>query len=293
MTLFYFPAIAFLLILIFLYIYLCPCRDMKRFNSMAFHPIRLEAGKEPLPALDKASVENVYFVSKSGKRLNGWLFRLPGASNVVLFNHGNAGNLIHRIEKIRILLSLGLSVFIYDYQGYGKSEGSPSLSGIIDDAQAAFDYLIQSQHYSAKQIIIYGESIGTGVAGHLSRLRPSGAVILESAFLSLETVAKEKLPVLNLYPDFLFPSPHLDNLAAVKKIHAPLLIISGEKDTLIPCAHGKLLFEKAMPPKKLSLLPNNGHNDIGLLEPETYRLALYQFFEQYKLVKAAPPMDTK
>ncbi len=273
-----------LLILLSLYVYFSPGFDLQRFNSIAFHPLRSEENESRLSSLDGLKIEDVYFTSNNGKRLNGWFIGLPGSARVVLFNHGNAGNLTHRVAKLQTLLSLGLSVFIYDYQGYGRSEGNPSLAGIIDDATAAFGYLCETKHYSDKQIIIYGESIGAGVAGCLSKARAGAALILESPFISLEYVAKEKLPILKMYPNFLFPSPHLDNLDAVKSPHPPLLIIAGEKDTLIPARHGELLFEQALNPKMLSLLPANAHNDIGILDAQAYLQCLKKFLQDYKLI---------
>jgi uncharacterized protein len=285
MTLFYLLSTVCLMALIGLYVYLCPSFDEDRFNSIAFHPLRRQASEKPPSSLNGSKVEEHFFVSKNGNILNGWFIGSPDSTKVVLFSHGNAGNLTHRIAKLRTLLSQGLSVFIYDYQGYGKSEGSPSLAGIIEDATAAFDYLHKTKNYSGDQIIIYGESIGTGVSGCLSKLRSGAALILESPFISIEYVAKEKLPILKAYPDFLFPSPHLNNLDVVKSAHPPLLIIAGEKDTVIPSRHGKLLFERAVSPKMLALLSDNAHNDIGILDPETYRESLKKFFQDYKLIQ--------
>lgn len=274
-----------LFVLLCLYVYLCPCFDLKRFNSIAFHPLRSHEGDSHSLSLNGMKIEDVYFSSKNGCRLNGLFISHPASARVVLFNHGNAGNLTHRASKLAGLLSLGLSVFIYDYQGYGKSEGIPSLSGVIEDAEAAFDYLRKERDYASEQIIIYGESIGAAVAGRLSKLRSCAALILESPFISLEYLAKELLPILNVYPSFLFPSPHLDNLDIVKTEHPPLLIIAGEKDSLVPCTHGKQLFKQALEPKTLALLPNNGHNDICILDTEGYSACLDKFLKEYELIQ--------
>ena len=257
---------------------------MRRFNSHAFHPLRSAENEKTLSSLDGNKIEDLFFISNNGNRLNGWFIGLPGSTKVILFSHGNAGNLTHRVAKLRIMLSLGLSVFIYDYQGYGKSEGSASLARIVEDATAAYDFLRTEKHFLDNQIIVYGESIGTGVSGCLSKIRHGAALILESPFISLPNVAKQKLPILYMYPDFLFPSPHLNNLEAVLSSQSPLLIIAGEKDTLISSRHGQFLFEQALDPKTFALLPNNAHNDIGILDSEAYRISLRKFFQDYELI---------
>ena len=108
--------------------------------------------------------EEVYFHTEDGKRLHGWFFPLDGAFPVILFCHGNAGNISHRLFNVELLLKHGLQVFIFDYRGYGKSSGRPSEKGLYKDGLAAYDYLINERHILPEQIIMFGRSLGAAVA---------------------------------------------------------------------------------------------------------------------------------
>lgn len=257
------------LILISAYVYLCPRFNSNIVNAIMFHP---DPSKSP-PGAQKIFAgirgEEVSFQSKPepGEKvapiLNGWLFKVPGAKDIVLISHGNAGNLHHRDWKVEAIMSSGASAFIYDYRGYGKSEGRPTLPGVIEDTVSAYDYLVGNHGYKPENIILYGESIGTGFTCELARQRKCKAVVLESGFISTERLGKDKIAPLNLYPSFLFYSPILDNLEYVKGSHPPVLILAGRQDNVIPVAHSQTMFDQGAEPKQLFIFERSGHNDFS------------------------------
>lgn len=252
----------FLLALAAAYAYCAPINHQDLVDKALYHPLT-KLDEPSYQVTEAGKKEDLYFTCRDGNKLNGWFFERPGSRQVVLFSHGNAGNMSHRTHKIKQILDLGASVLAYDYQGYGKSEGKPSLQGLIDSGCAAYDVLTREKHYKPEQIILYGESLGTGVTTQIARRRPCAAVVLESAFLSPIALARGCVPLLCIYPSILWPGPNLDNLAYVKENHPQLLIIHGVQDKLIDVSNGKQLFAQAREPKALALLPDCGHNNIG------------------------------
>lgn len=198
-------------------------------------------------------------------RLNALYYKVEGCPDVLLYSHGNAGNVDHRIEKIKTMLQCGISVFAYDYRGYGKSKGVPTVHTVVDDGLAAYDYLVEQKHYKPNQIVLYGESMGTGTSSEIGKRRDYQSIILESGFTSPERLAKERAPFLNIYPTTLMFDPEcaLDNLEYVRGKHKPLLIIAGKFDEVIPYEHGKRMFDEGSEPKKLVIGPNSSHNDFS------------------------------
>lgn len=167
-----------------IYVCMCPVLNPWLMNGMAFHP---ELGHD----LIEGKVREIVGVKGQeywfANHLNGWLYKNGG--NIILFNHGNAGNLSFRSDKIAALLSAGQSVFIYDYAGFGESDGHTTFESSIENGCEAFDFL-QSLGY--KDIVVYGESIGAGVAAEVAQRRKVKAMILDSSFTSLQDIAKEK-----------------------------------------------------------------------------------------------------
>jgi len=260
-----------------LYVALSPRVSLSLYQSMLFKPDKYPAGNYNCDSLDGASRSDVYFSGVDGSKLHGWLFRKPDAKKVILFNHGNAGNLTYRLGVSRLLLESGASLFLYDYRGYGSSEGTPSLRNICEDGLSAYDYLVSQAGFTAGDVLIYGESLGCGVACHLALDRQCSGLILQSAFTSLSKIGKHVLPFARIYPDWLFPSPGLDNLAALRGKHPPLLLFHGVLDTLVPFSHALQLFNQASEPKTFVPLPTTGHNDISGTEPDLYRDSIRHF----------------
>lgn len=242
------------------YLLFSPLVAMPFYNTCIFHPY--VCGDYQLSDIGGVKKQDAFFTNAHGTRLHAWYFEKPGAKKTVLVSHGNAGNLTHRGDLIKMLLESGASVFIYDYSGFGLSKGSPTVDGCCEDTIAAYDYLAKEKKLAADSIVLYGESIGTAFTCQLAQKRPSAGIILQSAFQSLPQIAAEKLPLISVYPRQIYPVNQLDSLAFVKGEHPPLLLIHGEKDDLIPEHNAEDLFKAASGIKSIIRLPKAGHNDV-------------------------------
>ncbi|MEO5955789.1 MAG: alpha/beta hydrolase [Nitrospiraceae bacterium] len=216
-------------------------------------------------------LEEVWFQSTDGTRLFGWYVEAQADHPVILWCHGNAGNVIHRLENLKLLYQLGLSVFLFDYRGYGRSQGRPSEEGLYQDARGAYDYLTRTRMIRSERIVIFGRSLGGAVAGELAFQKPAAGLILESVFPSIEAVAKFHyggLPVHWLLgADFKL----IDRLP---QLSLPKLIIHGDKDDIIPLELGKQVFEAARPPKFFYLIEGADHNN-------TYQVGGTAYFRRW------------
>lgn len=220
--------------------------------------------------------ERIDFKSTDGTALTGWF--IPAAENkgVVLFCHGNGGNISHRLETIAILNKLGLSTFIFDYRGYGQSKGKPSEKGTYRDAEAAWRYLIQDRKVPAYNLIIHGRSLGGSIAAWLSAKHIPEVCILESTFTSVPDLGAEFYPWL---PVKLLSRFSYSTISYIKKITCPVLIIHSSQDDLIPFKHGHTLFEAANEPKEF-LDIHGAHNDGYILSKERYSAGLEAFLDR-------------
>ena len=220
-----------------------------------------------------AAYEDVFFETADGKKLHGWF--VPAASNslapVILFLHGNAGNIGHRWEKIRILHDLDVSVFIFDYRGYGQSEGKPSETGIHKDADAAYACLVE-RGITPESIIVYGESLGGAFAIDLAARKSVKALMVEDTFTSVPAMVRRTMPFI---PPFILGTK-LDSLSKISKVPAPKLIFHSIDDEIVPFEMGKTLFDAAAEPKRFVRL-RGGHNAAFLDDFETYRSGLIKF----------------
>jgi uncharacterized protein len=213
---------------------------------------------------------DVFFAAPDGARLHAWYFVLPGSTKTILLSHGSGGPMEFRLELANLLLKSGFSVFMYDYEGFGKSSGKPSLQNICDDGVAAFDYLVKQKRIRAIDIVLYGESLGTGVSCEISKQRQAGGIILQSGFSSLIEAGRDVMPLLHFYPDSSFPTPNMNSVATLRGPHPPLLLIHGKKDNLLSYKNSETLMKEAMPPKRLVLLPDATHDNICHADvPET------------------------
>jgi hypothetical protein len=191
----------------------------------------------------------------------------------LLFFHGNAGNISHRLDSIRIFADLGLDVFIFDYRGYGLSEGSPSEPGTYRDATAAWRWLTGERGLAPGQILLFGRSLGAAVALELAtRVEPAG-VILESAFTSVPDLGAAIYPWL---PVRLLSRYRYDNLGRIASVRAPLLVVHSRGDEIVPFRQGQALFAAASEPKRFLEL-QGGHNDGFLASGVGYRRGLAEF----------------
>lgn len=182
---------------------------------------------------------------------------------VILYFHGNAGDLSGWQFVSEDFTAHGYNFLIIDYRGYGKSSGKISEKGFYRDAEAAYTFLVQEKGYELDNIIVYGRSIGSGVAVDLASRYPVRGLILESPYSSLGKLANEKLP-------FLFPSLYLrfrfNNLEKIKNVKAPVILLHGGNDSLIPSSHSERLLKKITGKKKLILIKEGAHNDLNSFE---------------------------
>lgn len=242
------------------YLVLAPVVAMPLYNKMLFFPLKQHA--IDFAELAGIAKVNVQIVGENSRKLSAWYFPVDGARGAVIISHGNGGNISHRGPLIELLLRQKMSVLAYDYQGYGESEGEPSIDNICRDGLAAYDYLVTQKGVKPEKIVLYGESLGGGVAAHVASKRQVGAVILQSTFASLPHVARQKMLLMRLYPDFLFPKNKLDTAGIMAEPHAPLLIVHGKADSIIPFTESELLYKKAVEPKQLVAIESANHNDM-------------------------------
>jgi fermentation-respiration switch protein FrsA (DUF1100 family) len=205
--------------------------------------------------------------------LKGWYVPSDPSRGVVLFFHGNAGNISHRLDSLRIFHRLGLSVFIFDYRGYGRSEGSPSEAGTQNDARAAWRYITDTRAVPASEVVLFGRSLGAAIAAWLAGQYRPGALIVESTFTSVPDMASE------LY--WWLPARHLARFQYatrdyLKATMCPVLVVHSPNDEIIPFHHAEALYAAAHEPKELLRL-SGSHNEGFLLSGAAYTRGLDQF----------------
>jgi fermentation-respiration switch protein FrsA (DUF1100 family) len=246
-------------------------------NYFIFFP---DASFERRPEDMPLDYRDVYFHTEDGERLHGWFFPLNKGNPVILFCHGNAGNISHRLDNIGHLLKRGLQVFIFDYRGYGKSSGRPSEKGVYLDGLAAYDHLIGGELLLPEDIILFGRSLGAAVAIEVALERGVRSLIIESAFTSIRDMSR----ALVLFRPFAAMLPaHYHNLAKIEKVRVPKLIIHGEKDEIVPFWMGQALFEAAKAPKFFIPIPGAGHNDTYLSGGNGYFQTISDFARDSKI----------
>jgi fermentation-respiration switch protein FrsA (DUF1100 family) len=226
--------------------------------------------------------EDSYFTTEDGKKLHGWFFPGERGQPVILHFHGNAGNISHRLDFVPPLLRKGLSVFLFDYRGFGKSEGRPSEKGLYTDGMAAYDCLVQRRGIVPGSIVLHGHSIGAAVAVEVALKRSVRVVILESAFTSTKDMARTMPLFFLLSP--LVPANY-NNLEKVPHLRVPKLVIHGEEDEIVPFLMGQKLFEVAAAPKFFYPVPNAGHNDVSLVGGERYFDVFAEFARTTKIAR--------
>lgn len=219
--------------------------------------------------------EEVSFSSRDGLKLHGWFVPGPVRENrrLVLFFHGNAGNISQRLDQLRLIHQLGLACFIFDYRGYGKSEGQTSEKGTYLDAEGAWDYLISTRGVGPEDIICWGRSLGGPIAARLARDRTPLALIVESAFTSLPAMARKLYPFL---PVKLLPVYRYPTVEYLQSRDCPVLIVHSREDEIVPFSFGRKLFALAREPKEFLEL-SGGHNDGFLSSGETYTDGVKRF----------------
>ena len=221
--------------------------------------------------------ESVSFETMDRVKLSGWFVPSESARGVILFCHGNAGNISHRLESIQIFHRLGLDVFIFDYRGYGQSEGKPTEDGTYKDAEAAWRYLIEEHQAHPKEVIIFGRSLGGAVAAWLAQHHTPGALILESTFTSFPNIASTLYPYL---PVKLLLRYKYNTAEYLDRANCPVLIVHSRDDEIMPFSQGERLFELAKEPKEFLEITGT-HNDGFITSGKRYEDGLNTFISEY------------
>ena len=268
-------------LLLALYFVLAPRVAKRLYAKLLFHPHPYPQGDYESGEIGGISYEDVFFAAADGTILHAWYFEQPAADFTVLMSHGNTGNLSERKALIESILKTGVSLFVYDYRGFGRSKGRPSVAGVIEDACAAFDYLVEERACASQRIVLYGESLGAAVSCQLTLRRPTRGLILQSAFSSLTKISKQHIPLMHIYPESLFPHPLLDNVAVLRRRHhPPVLVLHGNKDPLIPFSHAQELLDNAVNRKFMAAFPEAEHSDIPLLAQDRFVSVMKDFLNQ-------------
>lgn len=221
-----------------------------------YFPIRELAGT---PSDLGLRYENMRFMAEDGVRLHGWFVARTGAPHTFLILHGNGGNISHRLGWIRMLHDLGAHVLVFDYRGYGQSEGKPGEQGLYRDALAAYNWWSKERAADKSTLILMGESLGGAVAVHLAGRVPADGLILQSTFTSAWDMAKTIMPLGLLQP---LTGVRFDSASVIAGIRCPKLFIHGNRDDIVPLRLGRRLFDRAPPPKEFYEVAGAGHNDL-------------------------------
>lgn len=245
-------------------------------HSQVYHP-----SNELLLRLEDVGFpgEEVWLTTADKIRLHAWYFPAPAGSPrkqlVVLYCHGNGGNISHRKELYHLWHEAGVNLLAFDYRGYGLSAGKPDEPGTYEDVRAAYNWL-RKQGFTPEQIIVEGESLGGGVASWLAAKLPVAGLVLQSTFSSTTDLGRELFPWL---PVRLLASIHYDTHARLPKIYVPVLILHSRGDTLIKFHHAEKNFAAANEPKWLREVAGD-HNDALYAKPELYHQAVEDFLQQ-------------
>ena len=242
---------------------------------IVYHPYKYPEGNWS-PSLSSVSKEDIHFVASDGVPLHGWYFPSNRSKSTLLWFHGNAGNITHRLENIKMMKRLNIDIFIFDYRGYGKSEGKPDESGIYLDSQAAYDWLVKVKKIMPENIILFGRSLGGVFAIEVASKNPAAGIILESVFPSASKMARKMFPVLPL--SWAIKS-RFDAIGKVPNLKLPKLFLHGTQDEVVPYKLGRELFSAAATPKIFYDIKGAGHNDTFLVGGVDYFNVIDRFIK--------------
>jgi len=250
-------------------------------NSFIYFPPRFPEGFSP-PELYGLHVEDVWLTTLDKVRVNAWYLPNPASEQVLLWFHGNAENIGHGLEHLLFYSRLAINVLAVDYRGYGKSEGSPDETGVYRDADAAYDYLLRERHVQPKNIVVFGHSLGGAVAIDLASRRECGGLIVQSSFTSAKDMARRmfRIPLFEYLPKSQFNS-----LAKIRLVRAPILIVHGTLDEVVPFSMGQRLFGASPEPKFFFPVEDAGHNNLVEVGGDRLLDHLKSFLEQHYEVR--------
>jgi len=227
----------------------------------------------PAPPTSYETLPNLQFIPTSNHQTIATRYlKHPTASYTLLMSHGNGEDLGEIQETMERFRDLGLNVFAYDYRGYGKSQGSASVSNVYEDIEAAYRYLTQTLSVPADRILLYGRSVGGGPSTYLASRHPVAGMILESTFISTFRV---------IIPIQILPYEKFPNQYHLRQTHVPVLIIHGTDDRVIPYWHSQVLYESIPGPKQLLTVEGADHNDVALVAGKNYNRTIEQWLQQF------------
>lgn len=236
-------------------------------NRMIYFPYKYPNGFWQLEGAG-INVEDCYFQTQDKVKLHGWFVSAKDAKWTVLCCHGNGGNITFCIDQLRFFQTyLNMNALVFDYRGYGRSEGYPSEEGLYKDADATYDYLVNTKKIPPERLILYGHSLGGAVAIDLASRKQCAGLIVESAFTSAREIARE---ILLFRPASWIIRSKFDSIEKIKKVQVPVLIMHGTRDETIPIRFGKRLFDAAKEPKFFYEIDGAGHNDTYVLGGRAY-----------------------
>lgn len=245
---------------------------------MIFFP---EKGFYEKPGNYGYAYENVHFQTEDGVALFGWFLNAKGpARGTLLLTHGNAGNISHRLYKVKGWIERGFSVFLIDYRGYGQSQGTIRNSeDILRDARAGLKWLREEKKIPLSEVVLYGESLGSYPVIRLGAEHPVLAVVLEAPFTSFLDLAAVHYPYV---PKVLLKGFEFDNLKSISSLKSPIFILHGTQDEICPYSLSQALFKKALEPKEFFAVHGGNHNDLPLSAGEDFWERPYQFVMKNK-----------
>jgi fermentation-respiration switch protein FrsA (DUF1100 family) len=207
--------------------------------------------------------------------LHGWLIPASSPDYLLLFCHGNAGNISHRLDNVRLLHNRGISVFIFDYRGYGRSQGRISEKGFYLDSEAAYEVARKWAEQSGAKLVVFGRSLGGIAATHLGATKQCDGLILESTFTNMGAMARAHYPL--PFAESLLKH-RLNAVDRIIEVRIPKLFFHGDRDRIVPIKLGRQLFEAAPNPKEFIVLSGAGHNDTYFVGGPDYFNKIESFF---------------
>ena len=233
-----------------------------------------EPRHEATPSSVGMDYEEIAFLATDSTRLSGWLLSGRPNAPVVLFCIGNAGNISHRLETLQMLHDFGVAVFIFNYRGYGLSEGKASEQGTYHDVAGALQ-LLSKRGWPSDQTIIFGRSLGAAIGLEAALQSPPAGLIMESAFTSIAAMGQHHYPLISRLLGWLIGAKY-DNLKKISGLKSPLLLIHGKDDTICPPRMAEELFYRAPEEKQILWIPGAGHNNGFIVGGEIYRQTLME-----------------
>ncbi|MGD9614102.1 MAG: alpha/beta hydrolase [Alphaproteobacteria bacterium] len=225
-------------------------------RQLLYHPDRT---RPVLGALAELGVREVALPTADGLALLAWYLPPRGKRPVVVYFHGNAGHIGYRADRVERFAREGYGALMLEYRGYGGNPGEPSEAGLFADAATALRF-VEAQGVPERRIVLYGESLGTGVAVQAATTREVGAVVLESPYTSIAAAAQFHYPFI---PAAWLVADRYDSLSRIGQVRAPILMLHGGRDGVIPLSLGEALFAAAPEPKENWIAPQAGHADLG------------------------------